>query len=1026
MYDIICVVKIKRLTIHSRILVLSGMAEDAAVREANYICLKITKHPSKSVILPWKVIQVQDTLTFNQIPGLLDSDPDNFVGEQIETPKVNDNVNGASQKLVTKYFCAKTPNEKGLEVSPELLVSKTCSLFGNFIHVSFEIIEIDLPSSSQVKDNAFAKMLAASAKQFQTPRLYPKQFDLAATENIDSDIARVKSARNRGDKRLYNDLVNLLKNESAYFSCEKSLQTGRKFLRIWCDTVFLILPQVEKFNHEGIKFTKLFMDSFFLDPHDLSSQTYNNPVKSKHGIPVLSRERLQTQTNLLYDSLSQPFMILDRFKNIRQEIKSLCESCSRYITALERANERMKKCQASENASSDSFHSVIKPLSANYIRSVSVIQKYRNLEESLVGCYESLFLNDFTPSDKKERYKYLDQISLPFPTEMVWFTDGQQKLWFIWRIPTQVSERDMNKSIKIMKNLESENPKFYSRAMQKKFSEKYSLLLRQNGCQAGLLPSILREIYQDLTGDISKAPSKITKSVRTRIRTIIDSSDPSLIADLRNFNTGPPRKYDQFFDAVKRYIEENSLQAEHERRHDTISRLAIAISVRDLIEQVKKTLPPDSEIPIPSASYLRLQFWPKNPTHKSALHYTGLFDLKFKIQTRQLRSDHEDAHYAAALYKYLRSYAVNFSDYCTFACIDDKHNVKVGEPGLPVASADRGKQVIVGQSQFSAADHDFVKCKIVPSAVLVCSIPETIEGSFYQGQLAVSLKDQVFEPSSPMRHSTELIKILTSQNKEKNPVLLLYSDGGPDHRIVYLEVQLALLALFIFLDLDCLHAVRTAPYQSFHNPVERCMSTLNLGLQFVSLARAKMDDDTEKILNKCSSIQSIREKPEIKLKFIESITPAIETLEQVMARLQYDSKQVFVSKAATNQEIKQLKNKLLVIDPTIDIEKKILKKDLKNYPDLENFLDSHTIKKHYIFSIIKCQSNSCGYCSVHPIKSDLPPSVLHPLPDPVPAEDGQHYKPFSELFSKVKTSEKYRPSLDSKAAKRKRVYFSIE
>ena len=187
-----------------------------------------------------------------------------------------------------------------------------------------------------------------------------------------------------------------------------------------------------------------------------------------------------------------------------------------------------------------------------------------------------------------------------------------------------------------------------------------------------------------------------------------------------------------------------------------------------------------------------------------------------------------------------------------------------------------------------------------------------------------------------------------------------------------------------------------------------------------------MDDDTEKILNKCSSIQSIREKPEIKPKFIESITPAIETLEQVMARLQYDSKQVFVSKAATNQEIKQLKNKLLVIDPTIDIEKKILKKDLKNYPDLENFLDSHTIKKHYIFSIIKCQSNSCGYCSVHPIKSDLPPSVLHPLPDPVPAEDGQHYKPFSELFSKVKTSEKYRPSLDSKAAKRKRVYFSIE
>ena len=61
-------------------------------------------------------------------------------------------------------------------------------------------------------------------------------------------------------------------------------------------------------------------------------------------------------------------MILDRFRNVQQEIKSLCESCSKYVTALERAlNKRIKKCLASENASSDSFHSVIKPLSANYI-----------------------------------------------------------------------------------------------------------------------------------------------------------------------------------------------------------------------------------------------------------------------------------------------------------------------------------------------------------------------------------------------------------------------------------------------------------------------------------------------------------------------------------------------------------------------------------------------------------------------------------------------------------------------------------
>lgn len=34
-------------------------------------------------------------------------------------------------------------------------------------------------------------------------------------------------------------------------------------------------------------------------------------------------------------------------------------------------------------------------------------------------------------------------------------------------------------------------------------------------------------------------------------------------------------------------------------------------------------------------------------------------------------------------------------EHAIFACIDDKHRVKVGEPDFPVASAERGRQVIV-------------------------------------------------------------------------------------------------------------------------------------------------------------------------------------------------------------------------------------------------------------------------------------------------------------------------------------------
>ena len=68
-------------------------------------------------------------------------------------------------------------------------------------------------------------------------------------------------------------------------------------------------------------------------------------------------------------------------------------------------------------------------------------------------------------------------------------------------------------------------------------------------------------------------------------------------------------------------------------------------------------------------------------------------------------------------------------------------------------------------------------------------------------------------------------------------------DSGPDHRLNYVSVQVSLIAIFKRLDLDLLWAARTAPAHSWRNPVERVMSTLNLGLQCVGLMREKRDDE---------------------------------------------------------------------------------------------------------------------------------------------------------------------------------------
>ena len=130
-------------------------------------------------------------------------------------------------------------------------------------------------------------------------------------------------------------------------------------------------------------------------------------------------------------------------------------------------------------------------------------------------------------------------------------------------------------------------------------------------------------------------------------------------------------------------------------------------------------------------------------------------------------------------------------------------------------AVERGKEVIVARSQsFQVADHDFTKVSVTPSVTMLINIPDDIEGTFYDGQIHVGVKENCFQPSSSLRHITELSKILEQEEKSKE-ILCLYTDGGPDNRLTYLSVQMALICLFLKLDKDMLIAVRTPPKNSW-------------------------------------------------------------------------------------------------------------------------------------------------------------------------------------------------------------------
>ena len=324
------------------------------------------------------------------------------------------------------------------------------------------------------------------------------------------------------------------------------------------------------------------------------------------------------------------------------------------------------------------------------------------------------------------------------------------------------------------------------------------------------------------------------------------------------------------------------MTAADERRHG-IAHFAKYLSIRDLIDDVKNEL--DVDVPIPSESTVLFSFAPKNVYLNTARLFTA---KQFKVQTRQLRAAHQDDHYCAAQYKYMRHYAVKYRDLVTFISIDDKSKIDFGEPEQVLSTGVRGKKSIVPEgSQLSALDHDVSsKGSITPSVCLNVKIPEDKDGSFYQGKVSVIYKDSIFQPSSPWRHVTEIQKLLESDTVK--PVLMIFSDGGPDHRLTYHSVKLSLIILFKALDLDLLIAGRTAPGHSWLNPVERIMSTLNIALQNTALARDICTSDQEQVLKSANSMSEIRKKaekvPGLKEAWIESLHSILDLLRRKQNR----------------------------------------------------------------------------------------------------------------------------------------------
>ena len=134
---------------------------------------------------------------------------------------------------------------------------------------------------------------------------------------------------------------------------------------------------------------------------------------------------------------------------------------------------------------------------------------------------------------------------------------------------------------------------------------------------------------------------------------------------------------------------------------------------------------------------------------------TCRFDVPFKLLSRNAQSEHIDGEYCARILKNLRHLAVELKsklghDSVMFLHGDDKSSFKIGDPGDALAVVERSKGAWDGKRPVQASQHDFATFKGNPSVWLVTDIPDDPSESFYRGQVYVSVKDAVFEPSNPV------------------------------------------------------------------------------------------------------------------------------------------------------------------------------------------------------------------------------------------------------------------------------------
>ena len=173
--------------------------------------------------------------------------------------------------------------------------------------------------------------------------------------------------------------------------------------------------------------------------------------------------------------------------------------------------------------------------------------------------------------------------------------------------------------------------------------------------------------------------------------------------------------------------------------------------------------------------------------------------------------------------------------------------------------------------------------------------------------------------------------------------------------------------------------------------------------------------EIENGFKKCNSLKDIRAYAEknndVRNEVVESVRN-VKDLFSVFRKLSLKGKPFEMFNSAIETEMNNVFSEMLKVDPTVNRDDTTAQK-VKNKDELLKFLDTHCVRRNYMFSVKKCDEVGCTTCSPPILPPDVFASLHHHLPDPIP--NGEHYAPFEQVYGQT-TTEEHMPSLKEKVS----------